>query len=66
MSEAQEKTRPLHVVIPAAAYDELKGIADNERRGLSDLVRQALEEYAERQGVKLDMRVQRGGNRGED
>jgi hypothetical protein len=65
MNAETEKTRPLHVVIPAAAYETLQGIAEVERRGLSDLVRQALEEYAGKHGHEIDTRVKRGGNRKE-
>lgn len=56
-------TRTLPIRLPISGYDELKNLADEEGRSLSDVTRTALEEYAQRRGKKLKLNIQRGGLR---
>jgi predicted DNA-binding protein len=51
--------------MPEEAYLVLQAIADEQRRPLADVIREALEEYAERHDHTLSFDVQRGGYRSE-
>ncbi len=56
-------TRTLPIRLPISGYKELKELADEEGRSLSDVTRAALEEYAKRRGKTLKLNIQRGGLR---
>lgn len=57
------KSRILPIRIPLDEYDELRSLADKERRSISELVRLAIEAYAQERGYNLDLRVERGGDK---
>lgn len=57
-------SRNFHIKFSPEGYEALEAIAEEERRSIADVVRQAVEEYASRkgiQGVRFD--VSRGGYR---
>lgn len=57
------KSRNYHIKMPDNGYEALQKIADDEKRLLADVIREALEEYARRKGQSVSFTVQRGGNR---
>ena len=57
------KSRNYHIKMPDSGYEALQAIADDERRVLADVIREALEEYVARKGKPTSFEVQRGGNR---
>lgn len=57
------KSRNYHIKMPDAGYEALQKIADDEKRLLADVIREALEEYTRRKGHEVSFKVQRGGNR---
>jgi predicted DNA-binding protein len=63
MPRNKEATSSLQVVMPKAAYEQIKALADDERRPIADMVREALEQYARAKGREVDLRVERGGDR---
>lgn len=57
-------SRNFHIKLPPQGYEVLELLAEEERRSIADVVRQALEEYVERKGkagIRFD--VDRGGKR---
>jgi len=57
------ESKQLHIIIPAEAHDALKKIADSDRRGISDVTRDAIEQYLKSRGVDIAVVVERGGVR---
>lgn len=57
------RSKPLQVKLPTEGYEALEALAKRERRPISDVVRQAIEEYAAKQGVTANFDVDRGGYR---
>ena len=55
-----ETTRSLHITMPADAYEILRQQADEERRPIADVVRQAIENYLRTQGYTIQIDVKRG------
>lgn len=58
------KSKKFQLMLSEAGYDALEQVADIEQRPLANVVRQALEEYVAKHGIKADFRVDRGGYRG--
>jgi hypothetical protein len=56
-------TQQFTMKMPVEDYAQLRMLAEEENRGMSDVMRTALKEYAAKKGHKLKGRVQRGGNR---
>jgi hypothetical protein len=56
-------TQKFTLKMPVEDYDQLRLLAEEENRGMSDVVRTALKEYAAKKGLKFKGRVERGGNR---
>ena len=58
------ETRSYRLILPEQGYNDLEGMAETERRPMSDMFREALEEYAKRKHKKsINLRVQHGGKR---
>lgn len=57
------KSKKFLITLPIEGYETLEALAKRERRPISDVVRQALEEYATKQGMSTDFSVDRGGYR---
>jgi len=56
-------TRKFTLKLPPEDYEQLQQIATEEERGMSDVVRTAIKEYAAKRGRKLTGQVERGGKR---
>lgn len=63
MGDNSEPTKPLHVIVPVAAYDGLQTVAKRRRQTLSDVVRVALEKELRSEGINVAVTVQHGGDR---
>lgn len=58
------ENRSYRLILPEQGYSELEDLAEIERRPMSDMFREALEEYAKRRHKKnINLRVQHGGKR---
>jgi hypothetical protein len=57
--------KPISVYVPEGAYQDMKALAAGSGRPVSELIRQAMAEYVERQrrqgGSVLDVHVHRSG-----
>ena len=58
-----EKSRNYHIKMPAEGYEALQAIADDEKRLLASVIREALEEYTKRHGRAVSFEIERGGYR---
>ncbi len=56
-------TQQFTMKMPVEDYERLKMLAEEENRGMAEIMRMALKEYAAKKGHTLKGRVQRGGNR---
>jgi predicted transcriptional regulator len=63
---ADTKTKQLHVIVPMNVYKTLKDVADDQRRSLSDVARDAIEDYLKTRGHDIKVTVERGGDRRAD
>lgn len=57
------RSKKFQLMLSNEGHEALENIAEKERRPLADVVRQALEEYVEKHGIKVSFAVDRGGYR---